>query len=63
VLAAVDEAHARFPEGALVQEREALAIEALALAGRDEEASARAAAFLREYASSPYGATVRRYAR
>jgi hypothetical protein len=54
---------ARFPDGALSQEREALAIEALVCAGRDVEAADRAAAFLREYPASPHANAVGRLAR
>lgn len=62
-LARLDEARARFPNGGLVQEREALSIEALACAGRAEEASTRAAAFLRDYPTSPHADGLRRYSR
>jgi hypothetical protein len=61
--ALLDDARTRFPSGALFQEREALSIEALACSGRDGEASARAAAFLRDYPSSPHAAVLRRFLR
>lgn len=44
----------RFPSGALAQEREVIAIDALARMGRTQEARARAAAFLAAYPSSAY---------
>jgi outer membrane protein assembly factor BamD (BamD/ComL family) len=59
----LEETRTRFPNGALSQEREALAIEALACAGRDVEAADRAAAFLREYPASPHADAVGRHAR
>lgn len=43
----------RFPHGTLGQEREALAIEALAKSGRRGEASTRAAAFIEAHPASP----------
>jgi hypothetical protein len=54
----LERAHQKFPNGVLVQEREALAIEALALSGRRDEAEKRAAAFLRDYPKSPHAARV-----
>jgi hypothetical protein len=48
----VDEHARRFPQSALVQEREALAIEALVGAGRAEAARGRANAFLDRYPTS-----------
>ena len=52
---AATEAHGqRFPSGALSEEREALAIEALARLGRRPEARARFASFVARFASSPY---------
>lgn len=53
-LAATREHVARCPDGAFVQERERIAIEALARLGRTDEASARADAFERRYPSSPH---------
>lgn len=44
----------RFPHGLLAQEREALAIEALLALGREDQAKARARAFLASYPSSPH---------
>jgi hypothetical protein len=49
----------RFPEGILAQEREALAIEALHRASQRDAASARAAAFLRAYPTSPHATKIR----
>lgn len=47
--------HARqFPHGQLVEEREALAVQALVLAGRDADARARAAAFRRRFPRGIY---------
>jgi hypothetical protein len=50
---------ALFPGGVLIQEREALWVEALAARGRTEQAYARAAAFLRAYPKSAHAARVR----
>jgi hypothetical protein len=50
----LDQARIRFPGGVLVQEREALGIEALHSSGQRAAASARAAAFLRAYPQSPH---------
>lgn len=50
---------ARFPRGALVQEREVVAIGALAGMGDREALSMRAAAFLERYPEGPYAAHVR----
>ncbi|HMA94796.1 MAG TPA: hypothetical protein VKP30_19030 [Polyangiaceae bacterium] len=44
----------KFPEGMLVQEREAIAIDALARLGRTSEARARSAAFSAQFPGSPY---------
>lgn len=49
----------RFPDGVLGQEREVLAIEALARAGQRTAASARAAAFLQAHPTSPHATKVR----
>jgi hypothetical protein len=54
-------ASALFPGGALVQEREALTIEALARSGQSGAASARAQAFLRRFPRSPHADDVRRF--
>lgn len=59
-LAALDAVARDFPSGALAQEREALAIEALRGSGRVAEARARAAAFLARYPVSPHASSVRR---
>lgn len=53
-LGLLEQARLRFPGGMLVQEREALVIEALAQAGQRAAARERAAAFLRAYPSSPH---------
>ncbi len=50
----LDEASQRFPGGVLGQEREVLAIEALARSGQGDAASARARAFLRAHPASPF---------
>lgn len=55
----LQEARARFPEGALGQEREALTIEALAAERNGGEARQRAEEFLRDNPDSPHGARVR----
>jgi hypothetical protein len=57
----LEQARARFPRGALGQEREALTIEALAQSGARAAAERRAALFLRAYPKSPYAADVQRY--
>jgi hypothetical protein len=51
------------PGGILGQEREALAIEALAKSGRSSEAQSRARAFLQAYPQSPHAARVEAFAR
>ena len=51
------------PGGILGQEREALAIEALAKSGRGAEAQARARAFLQAYPQSPHAARIEAFAR
>jgi hypothetical protein len=53
-LAALDEHTSRFPRGRLAEEREALAIQALAQAGRGAEAQRRADAFRRAYPKSVF---------
>ncbi len=45
-----------YPRGELVQEREVIAVEALARLGRNEEASRRALAFVRRFPETPYAA-------
>ena len=59
-LTLLDAARARFPEGILVQEREALSIEALVRSGQRALATKRAEAFLHAYPKSPHGADVKR---
>jgi hypothetical protein len=54
------EAAEAFPRGQLVEEREAVAIRALALLGRNEQAKTRAQAFLRLYSDGPHADAVRR---
>jgi hypothetical protein len=51
-LAAVDRHAAEFPHGLLREEREALGIKALAMAGKTDEARARAARFRERYPAS-----------
>jgi hypothetical protein len=51
---------ARFPHGALSQEREVVALGALAGLGDRQALSTRATAFLQRYPESPYAAHVRR---
>jgi hypothetical protein len=51
-LSALDEHARRFPRGDLAEEREALAVQALARAGRDDEARARADRFESRYPRS-----------
>jgi hypothetical protein len=57
----LDQARERFGRGGLGQEREALAIEALARSGQSAAAHRRALAFLQKYPQSPYSADVRRF--
>jgi hypothetical protein len=59
-LTLLDAARARFPEGILVQEREALSIEALVRSGQRALATKRAEAFLHAFPKSPHGADVKR---
>lgn len=54
-LRAADEHATRFPAGKLAEERENLATQALAFAGRRDEALARAARFHKRYPGSLYG--------
>ena len=58
-LTLLDAARTRFADGGLVQEREALTIEALVRSGQRALATKRAEAFLRDYPKSPHGADVR----
>ena len=62
-LGTLEEATARFPRGALPQERAALSVEALACSGLEDEAARRAAAFLRDFPASPYADGIRRFIR
>jgi hypothetical protein len=57
-LARLEEVRARFPDGEMIQEREALAIDALYRTGQRAAASARAAAFLRAYPTSPHATRI-----
>ena len=58
-LSVLEDAQRRFPNGILLQEREALSISALAALGRKTEAAARAGAFLRVFPNSPHADRVR----
>jgi TolA-binding protein len=60
-LSLLEQSQKRFPRGALAEEREALAIEALARLGETTRAAARAQAFSRNYPRSPHAADIRRY--
>lgn len=62
-LTRLEEVRARFPHGALAQEREALTIETLGRSGARAAAQKRARAFLQAYPKSPYAADVERYAK
>jgi hypothetical protein len=55
----LDRVERRYPRGVLVQEREALRVEALAALGRTAEARAHADAFVRAYPKSPHLARVK----
>jgi TolA-binding protein len=57
-LAAVQTHASRFPNGALAEEREALAVQALVIAGRVEAARERGAKFHRRYPKSIFGSSV-----
>ena len=59
VVALVDEGHRRFPHGSFYQERESIAILALAQLGRGGEARARAQRFLVAHPQSPYAERLR----
>ncbi len=61
-LGMLEQIRARHPGGILVQEREALTIEALARSGRRAEASTRAAAFLKAYPTRTLAERVQTYA-
>lgn len=58
-LATTEQHHERCPDGVLAQERERIAIEALAVLGRNDEARARASAFESRHPSSPHLRRVR----
>jgi hypothetical protein len=55
----LDRARSDFPNGALVQEREALTVRALVESGQKEAAKKRGEAFLRAFPRSPHAAEVR----
>lgn len=59
-LTAIEEHTRRFPRGRLAEEREALAVQALALTGDRAGALARAARFRRAYPNSIFGSAVDR---
>ena len=59
-LALTREAADEFPRGQLVEEREAIAIRALAKLGRRDAAQTRADRFLKKYGSGPHAEAVRR---
>lgn len=59
-LALIERHHREFASGALVQEIAVLEIQTLCALGRTQSASDRAAALLRRWPSSPYGAIARR---
>lgn len=61
-LALLHELDARFPRGALLQEREVLRIQTLEQSGSTAKAAARAQAFLRRYPQSPYSKSLKRIA-
>jgi hypothetical protein len=61
-LALAEEGHARFPRGVFWQEREGIAIGALARLGRAAEAKQRARAFLERHPESPFAEGMRRLA-
>jgi hypothetical protein len=58
-LVVLEETQRRFPDGILLQEREALSISALAAVGRKAEAASRASVFLRAFPNSPHAERVR----
>ena len=55
----IDRARAEFPSGALVEEREALAVRALVASGQNELARKRGEAFLHAFPRSPHATEVR----
>jgi hypothetical protein len=58
-VALVDEGHRRFPRGSFYQERESIAVLALAQIGRTSEARERAKHFLDAHPQSPYAERLR----
>lgn len=60
-LSILDDARVKHPAGGLVQEREVVAIEALAQAGDKAAAARRAEAFLRSFPGSPHSSHVRTF--
>jgi hypothetical protein len=62
-LALLETARVRHPKGVLLQEREVLAIEALAQTNDAAGASRRASAFLRAFPTSPHASHVRTFVR
>ena len=60
-LSILDDARVKHPAGALLQEREVVAIEALAQAGDKAAAGRRAEAFLRSFPGSPHASHVRSF--
>lgn len=62
-LAILQTAQSRHPNGVLGQEREVLAIEALAQTGDRDSASKRASAFLKAFPNSPHAGHVREFVR
>ena len=57
-LVVLEDMQQRFPNGILLQEREALSISALAAVGRKAEAASRASIFLRAFPNSPHAERV-----
>jgi hypothetical protein len=57
----LERAQQQFKKGALLEEREALTIQALAKSGRVTQAAGRAKAFMNSYPRSPHAADVQRY--
>jgi hypothetical protein len=57
----LEQAQRRFKKGALLEEREALTIQALAKSGNEAQAARRAKAFMTNYPRSPHAADVQRY--
>jgi TolA-binding protein len=60
-LGQLEELGRKFPGGVLVQEREALTIEALYKSGQRERAAARASAFLSAYPTSPHAPRIQAF--